>query len=475
MAGFRRFLLVGFLAVLGLLFIGEARGAAAEPAYPWYVVDAKQQVRIQMYVFWSKTCGKCPRAIDYLRDLEQRTPWLDIHYYEITEHPGNRALYQTMATNLGRVAGQVPAFVFCRDLEIGFDSADTTGARIERTLKRWYDVLSEHHKKRATKEQGRSVGLAPALFSLFMVIDPGPPLPEHDLPLDLPIDIPPEEPAFRVPLLGEMQAADLSLPALTVVLAACDAFNPCAFFVLLFLLGILLHSNSRSKMILVGSIFVFFSGLVYFLFMAAWLNLFFVIGHLRIITLLAAAAALLVALLNIKDFFWFKQGASLAIPDSARPSLIQRARALVHQSAFVPLVFGTVVLAALVNLYELLCTAGFPMIYTRVLTLRQLPTSSYYLYLVLYNLIYVLPLGAIVAAFSCTLGGHKLTEYEGRVLKLLSGTMMLLLGLLLLVAPEALNQIGAAIAMLVGALALTAAVVLLDRWLHRSTHHAHSG
>ncbi|MFO0881031.1 MAG: hypothetical protein U0840_27220 [Gemmataceae bacterium] len=465
MRAFPHLLVAGCIALFVLLFLATETSRGSEPPRGWYEVDAKKNVTINVYVFWSKTCGRCPRAIEYLRDLEQRTPWMRIVWYEVSEHPGNRQLYQDMATGLGRVAGQVPAIFFCKDLQIGFDGADVTGPRIERALKRWYDALTEHYKKRAQNERGRSAGLALLFLPTLALMDVDPPLP----PEGLPIDLPPEEPGVTLPLLGEVQASNLSLPAFTLLLAACDAFNPCAFFVLLFLLGILLHSNSRPKMLFIGGTFVFFSGLVYFLFMAAWLNLFFILGHLRVITVVAALVALAVALLNIKDFFWFKEGVSLAIPEAARPSLIGRARALVHQTSWWSMVAGTMVLATLVNLYELLCTSGFPMVFTRVLTLRELPTSTYYLYLLLYNLIYILPLACIVAGFSLTLGGHKLTEYEGRVLKLLSGMMMLLLGVVLLVRPEVMNTLSIAVMMLLGAVGLTALIVVVDRYLHRSS------
>jgi hypothetical protein len=114
-----------------------------------------------------------------------------------------------------------------------------------------------------------------------------------------------------------------------------------------------------------------------------------------------------------------------------------------------------VFLAIAANFYELLCTAGFPMVYTRLLTLSELPPAGYYLYLALYNLIYVVPLGLIVLVFVRSMGARKLTEREGRLLKLLSGVMMLELGALLLVAPEWLNNLAVAFGLLGAAVAIT--------------------
>jgi hypothetical protein len=238
-----------------------------------------------------------------------------------------------------------------------------------------------------------------------------------------------------------------------------DAFNPCAFFVLLFLLSMMVHSRSRGRMALIGGIFVFFSGAIYFLFMTAWLNLFIFLGELRMITLIAGFVAVLIALINIKDFFWFKKGFSLSISDKEKPKLIDRIRQLLRLDSLVTVVFATIILAVVANSYELLCTAGFPMVYTRILTLRSLSIENYYLYLLLYNLIYILPLLLIVVLFTVKLGSRKLSEQEGMVLKLLSGVMMLMLGLLLVVAPQLLNNVLAAAALLLLAIAITWAIV----------------
>jgi hypothetical protein len=245
---------------------------------------------------------------------------------------------------------------------------------------------------------------------------------------------------------------------LTLVIAGLDAFNPCAFFVLLFLLSLLVNARSRGRMLLVGGVFVFFSGALYFLFMAAWLNLFLLTGGMPYVTLAAALLALLIAVLNIKDFFSHGQGPSLSIPDQAKPGLFQRMRTLISVERLPALLLGTVVLAIAANSYELLCTAGFPMVYTRILTLNQLSDVDYYLYLLIYNLIYVAPLLLIVLLFVYTMGRYKLSQRQGSLLKLLSGLMMLGLGVVLLVSPALLSNPLSGIVILLSSLAVTAAL-----------------
>ena len=127
------------------------------------------------------------------------------------------------------------------------------------------------------------------------------------------------------------------------------------------------------------------------------------------------------------------------------------------------MIAATAFLAIAANFYELLCTAGFPMVFTRLLTLADLPAAGRYAYLAAYNLIYVLPLAAIVVVFARSLGARKLSEREGRLLKLMSGLMMLGLGVLLLLAPERVSQVGIAFALMAVAVAATVLAARLTR------------
>ncbi|MEJ2699463.1 MAG: hypothetical protein P8Z70_07365, partial [Desulfuromonadales bacterium] len=210
--------------------------------------------------------------------------------------------------------------------------------------------------------------------------------------------------------------------------------------------------------------FVLFSGVIYFLFMAAWLNLFLLVGQMQLITVLAGILALGMAAVNIKDFFFFHQGFSLSIPERAKPRLFQRMRRLIQATRVSSVLLGTAVLAIAANSYELLCTAGFPMVYTRILTLHKLTVWQHYAFLAFYNLVYVLPLLGIVLLFTVTLGSRKMSEGQGRLLKLLSGMMMLFLGGVLLVDPAWLESPLIGLCLLLFALVLTGTIGLVFRF-----------
>ncbi|HET8580317.1 MAG TPA: NrdH-redoxin, partial [Nitrospiraceae bacterium] len=194
--------------------------------------------------------------------------------------------------------------------------------------------------------------------------------------------------------------------------------------------------QDRVKMLLIAGTFVAVSGLVYFAFMAAWLNIFLLIGLSRVTQLVLGGIAGLVGAINVKDFFALGTGVSFTIPKAAKAGLYAQIRKILQAENLYGALVGTIVLAVLVNTIELLCTAGFPAVYTQILTLRQLPWWEYYGYLGLYNVAYILDDSLMVTIAVVTLGGRKLQEKEGRWLKLVSGMVMLGLAGILIAKPE---------------------------------------
>ncbi|MCI0506506.1 MAG: thioredoxin family protein [Gammaproteobacteria bacterium] len=423
------------IAVVFILCLsGSSLFAEEKPDNVWYSQTGEGSVVVNLYFFWSKKCPHCREAVPFVAQLDNSHGWLTVYSRELTEHPEYVEQYIEMAAQLGQEVASVPAFMWCGNMMVGYDAPDNMGRFLEQELVKCYEWLKNN-----------SVQPKPALENIF------------------------ETPVITLPLIGTLSLKDYSLPVYTFILAGLDAFNPCAFFVLLFLLSLLVHAKSRQRMLITGGVFVLFSGLMYFLFMAAWLNVFLLMGKINAITIGAGVVAVVMASLNIKDYFWFRQGVSLSIPDSAKPTLYQRTRRLVTAGSLPAMIMATMGLAAFANLYEFLCTAGFPMVFTRILTLEELPAFSYYLYLILYNVVYIIPLLIIVIVFTLTFGVKKLQEAQGRRLKLLSGVMMLLLGLVLIMAPDLLNNVVAAVALLFGALLLTSAIIYLHRFRYSAS------
>jgi hypothetical protein len=204
----------------------------------------------------------------------------------------------------------------------------------------------------------------------------------------------------------------------------------------MFLLSLLVNLHDRKTMAIIAGTFVVVSGLIYFVFMAAWLNLFLMVGLSRPIQIGLAGLAGVIGAVNIKDFFAFRRDVTLSIPESAKPELYARVRRILQAENLTGALIGIAMLAGLVNLVEFLCTAGLPALYTQILTLRNLPSWEYYGYLGLYNLAYMLDDSIMVAVAVITFTRFKLQERAGRWLKLASGIVMVSLGGLLLLKPQ---------------------------------------
>ncbi|MDF1584588.1 MAG: hypothetical protein RQ733_08930 [Methyloprofundus sp.] len=374
---------------------------------------------VTLYYFWSRHCPHCKIAKPFVNKLSETYPWLNLHSYDLVDSRVNQKRFLLMAQQLGQPANSVPAFIFCGQMMVGYDRAETTGKELAEKLV----ACHQQEKTKTTQVQEN----------------------------------------FNIPGWGEIHYQDFSLPVFTLLIAALDAFNPCAFFILFFLLSLIAHQRSRARMLIIGGTFVLCSGLMYFLFMSAWLNVFLITEQLIFITATAGIIAIVFGLLNIKDYFFFKQGISLSLSDSSRTKLFTRIRTLTQTGSLPSMMMATLILAIAANSYELLCTAGLPMVYTRILTLSSLSATQYYLYLALYNVIYIIPLLFIVMLFSLTLGSKKLSEQEGRLLKILSGNMMLGFGLILLVKPEWLSNMLISVIVIFGSMALTLFIALVQK------------
>jgi len=382
-------------------------------------IEESNTKQVTLYYFWSRYCPHCLDAKPFINKLPQTYPWLTLKSYDLIGNKSNQQRYVLMAERLDQSATSVPAFIFCNQIIVGYGDENTTGKEL-------VEKLLTCHEQNASQQ----------------------------------IE---EEQRFNIPGLGEMHYQDFSLPVFTLLIAALDAFNPCAFFILFFLLSLMVRQHSRTRMLVIGCIFVLCSGVMYFLFMSAWLNLFLITEQLILITATAGVIAIVFGSINIKDYFYFKKGVSLSLSDTARTRLFARIRQLTQSGSWVTMITATVILSIAANSYELLCTAGLPMVYTRVLTLNDLSNAQYYLYLAFYNVVYIIPLLLIVLIFTLTLGSKKISEKEGRILKLLSGTMMLGLGGILLFNPQLLNNMMVSVGVISGAVSLTGFVVLMQK------------
>ncbi len=240
-------------------------------------------------------------------------------------------------------------------------------------------------------------------------------------------------------------AKQFSFPIFTFIIAIVDGFNPCAFAVLAFLLSILTHTKSRKKMLLIGSIFILTSGLMYFLFIMVLLFLRTELlgGYKDIIRITVAVIAMIAGLINIKDFFFFKKGISLTMSPEKQGKIFKKIGKLGRNIETAKskrdmffVIIATIILAVMVNLVELGCTFILPMEYIETLIVNY-PGNQLapILFTAFYCAVYILPLFAILGSFIYSFKSERVNEIHGRVLKLIGGLVMVSLGLILIFKP----------------------------------------
>jgi thiol-disulfide isomerase/thioredoxin len=348
--------------------------------------------RPRLTVFWGIGCPHCEEARPVVAELVSEFPNLSVNWIEVRHDAAGRAQFFETAKRLGVEGAGVPMFVVGDRPIVGFRKGFT-----------------DQELRRAIQET--AAGAAPAAPS-----------------------------TVELPVFGTVDPSRISFPLFTVLIALADGINPCAFYVLIVLLGLLLHVPSRRRVALYGGVFVVMSGVVYFVFMTVWLGFFLAIGGSRWITIVLGAAMVGMGLVNLKELIWFKRGVSLMIPERSKPGLFRRMRRIADSASLPAAIVGITALAFVVNLVELGCTLGLPAIYTRLLSLhRGLSTAGRYAYLVLYNAVYVVPLALIVAGYVLTLTRIAMTERRAKVLKAVSGVLLVVFGVTVLVAPNLLR------------------------------------
>lgn len=412
-----------------------------------------------MTLFKREGCPHCRAAKAFLPNLSREYAALRFELIDIVTDVQGRQQLQSLAQKYRVAAASVPVFYSCEQLLVGFSSEASTGAQLRTLLNRWTrpcakqtSQINQPYRNWLLVEQILSP--VACLGCLLAVDEPAKddaslplPLPEEaldDLPLpaDETANSPPEEApdAIELPLLGRLSARQLGLPLFTVAVGLIDGFNPCAMWVLLFLLSVLVNLHSRWKILAVAGTFVAISAMAYFGFMAAWFSVFQYVGMLRSVQVALACAAIVIGSVHVKDFFALHRGISFSIPESAKPGIYERVRRIVTAENLVGAVLAAAVLAVLVNLIELLCTAGLPALYTQILSARELPAWKNYAYLLLYNLAYMFDDIVMVSLVVITLEKRKLQETQGRWLKLISGLAIAGLGVVMLVRPHWLGM-----------------------------------
>ncbi len=364
---------------------------------------------INVYFFWAYGCPHCSDEKPFLEKLEQKYSNLKVHSFEVTGSKENVDLLKKASKELNANVSGVPFTVIGEHYFAGWYSEQTTGAAIETAV------------QCALENSCRDIVGA-------LITPIAPTLGQSGR------GVIPEE--IKLPFLGEIKIKEFSLPLLTILIAGLDGFNPCAMWVLLFLITLLLGMKDKKRMWLLGSVFIACSAFVYFLFMSAWLNLFIFLGFVLWVRIIIGLTALGAGSYNLKEYFTNKAGTCKVTGNKKRQKVFEKLKEITQKKQFWIALGGIIILAFAVNLVELICSAGLPAVYTQILSLTELSKLQYYLYLLLYVFIFMLDDLFIFFVAMTTLRITGVTSKYSRISHLVGGIIMLILGILLILRPE---------------------------------------
>ena len=353
-----------------------------------------EEDKINFYFFRGEGCPHCKEEEKFIELLKDRyKDKINFYDYE-TWYDQNNLNYMYVAKTLmkDKLNASVPYTVIGEETYLGYN--DNIGRKMETKIKEYLEIITEEESLADKYKED-------------------------------------------IPLLGTIDKRDVSISLVAIILGFIDGFNPCAMWVLLFLINMLIGMNDRKKMLIIGLTFLFTSALMYFLFMLGITNILSFIS-VPVIRTIIGVVALLVGLYNVYKFFKErKEDAGCHVVDEKkRKKIFNRIKQFTNEKNIFLALGGVVILAISVNAVELACSSVFPATFAEIMAVNNVGGIAKILYLLLYTLFYMIDDMIVFIIAVSTLELSTTSTKYGKYSKIVSGIIMLLVGLLLILKPE---------------------------------------
>lgn len=384
-------------------------------------ISAKEN-EVNIYFFHSNTCPHCKEEIKLLNELDEYYDNINIYKYEISDD-NNSVLLSNIGTLLDVKITGVPFTIIGNKYFVGYSSENSKKTFIS-TIKyfstySYTDVVGKYIKENNFPNSEEII-----------------------LPTDgITPDISPEEYnknyanyTFNLPIIGQVDTSKLTLPLTTIVIGLVDGFNPCAMWILLFLITMLVGLNDRKKMFILGLSFIFTSGVVYFLIMLLWLDLSKLLINVSYIRIIIGLTGIIIGSINLLKGLKKEKGCTI-VEDKKRNKIITKIRSFTKEKNMFLCILGVVTLGVSVNVIELACSLGLPLIYTEILSLANITKLESIIYLIIYIFFFLIDdiIVFIIAMFTLKVTG--LSNKYSKLSKIIGGVILILLGVLLIFFP----------------------------------------
>lgn len=373
---------------------------------------------VNIYLFHSYTCKHCKEEIKLLDELEKEYDNIKVYKYEVNEN-GNGELLKNISEIMGSKVTGTPYTIIGNKVFSGYDYENSKG--------RFKGAIEYYSKYGYEDKVGEYISSIP--LPSYEVKDTDPDVDEY---ISNYISY-----KVKLPLIGEVKLKNLTLPLVTVVIGLADGFNPCAMWVLLFLISMLIGMKDKKRMWILGSTFLLISALIYLIFMMSWLNLANLLISVVWVRVIIAIVSLVGGIINLRGYIKHRKVSGCdVVDDKKRNRIITRIKKFTTEKNFWLAILGVIVLAISVNVVELACSAGLPVMFIEILSLNNLTAIEEIIYIVLYMLFFLLDDFVVFVIAMTTLSLTGVSSKYGNLSKLIGGILMLLIGLLLMFKPE---------------------------------------
>lgn len=373
---------------------------------------------VNIYLFHSYTCKHCKEEIKLLDELEKEYDNIKVYKYEVNENE-NGELLKNISEIMGSKVTGTPYTIIGNKVFSGYDYENSKG--------RFKGAIEYYSKYGYEDKVGEYISSIP--LPSYEVKDTDPDVDEY---ISNYISY-----KVKLPLIGEVKLKNLTLPLITVVIGLADGFNPCAMWVLLFLISMLIGMKDKKRMWILGSTFLLTSALIYLIFMMSWLNLANLLISVVWVRVIIAIVSLVGGIINLRGYIKHRKVSGCdVVDDKKRNKIITRIKKFTTEKNFWLAILGVIVLAISVNVVELACSAGLPVMFIEILSLNNLTAIEEIIYIVLYMLFFLLDDFVVFVIAMTTLSLTGVSSKYGNLSKLIGGILMLLIGLLLMFKPE---------------------------------------
>lgn len=376
-------------------------------------VNAKETVNV--YLFYGKGCPHCAAEKEYLEEVAKENKNVKIIYYEVWYDENNKKLFEDVREKLEITRTGVPLTIIGETYIVGYSEA--VNAKIDRAI----DFYTEgEHKDVVTEIKNGTYVKSETDSDEFL---------EQEKKSD-------EEATVKVPLIGSINLKNVSLSTAALILGLIDGFNPCAMWVLLFLISMLIGMKDKKQMWIIGLTFLGSSAFIYMLIMMSWLNLVVSISTSILLRNIVAIVAVGGGLWNLYSFIKHQDSGCSVVDAKKRKSVFERIKKFTKEKSLLLALIGTIALAFSVNIIELACSAGLPLVFTQLLSLNKITGLGAFFYVLLYTLFFLLDDLIVFFGAMRTMEVTGISTKYSKYSHLIGGILMIMIGLLLIFKPE---------------------------------------